>query len=94
MDRRAVARPVCLCIVALGANILIWPRLGRYGLADLHEVAVGISKEAADLAAPIMRRGEEGRAPRCQCRIGCLAVGNPQRHGVTDQIRVSRRPER
>src|SRR5262245_42732263 len=63
----------------------------RFGLdgAEIHEVADGISKEAADLAAPIMWRGEEGRAPGRQCCVGCAAVSNPQRHGVTDQIRVS-----
>ena len=40
-----------------------------------------------------MRRGEEDRAPGCQCRIGCTAVGDPQRHGVTDLIWVGRRCE-
>src|SRR5690348_7744032 len=64
------------------------PRLGGYCLADLHEMAVGIPQEAADFAAPIMRRGEEGRAPGRQRGIGCPAVSDPQGHGVTDLIRV------
>src|SRR5690242_4793059 len=34
------------------------------GLAELHQVAVRIAQEAADLRAPVMRLGEEDGAPR------------------------------
>src|SRR5262249_20680518 len=45
-------------------------------------------QEAADLGAPVVRRGEEGGAPRPQRLIGCLAVGHSRRNGVTDLIGV------
>ena len=64
-----------------------------FRLADLYQVAIWVSQEAANLGAPVMRRGEERGAPGPQRLIGCLAVSHTQRHRVTDPIGVSGRLE-
>ena len=56
-------------------------------------MAVWISQEAADLRAPVMRRGEEHGASGPQRLIGGLAVRHAQRHRVTDQVGVGGRLE-
>ena len=40
-----------------------------------------------------MRRSEESSAPQSQRLISRLAVGHPQRHGVTYPVRIIRRRE-
>src|SRR5690348_7241573 len=86
--RRSPRRPVqCLLespLMQLSAG---------FRLADLYQVAIRVSQEAADLGAPVMRRGEERGAPGPQRLIGCLAVSHTQRHRVTDPIGVSGRLE-
>ena len=67
--------------------------LAGFRLADLCQVAIGVSQEAADLGAPVMRRSEERGAPGPPRLIGCLAVSHAQRHRVTDPVGVSGRPD-
>jgi hypothetical protein len=50
------------------------PPSGACGLADLYQVAIGVAQKAADLRAPVIKRGEEGCAPGAECLIGRLAV--------------------
>ena len=69
------------------------PRSVTFCLAEFDKVAIGISQEAADLPAPVMRRGEKGRASCPQRLVGRLAVSDPQRERVTDLIRVRGRRE-
>ena len=79
-------------IPARAATILT-VALGAYRLAELYQVAVWVAQEAADLRAPVVRRGEERCAPRPQRLVRGLAVSHPQGHGVTDLIGVGGRPE-
>src|SRR5713101_5655271 len=56
-------------------------------------MAVGISQEAADFPALVVRRGKESPASPRQCIRGCTAVNDSERDGVTDLIQISGRPE-
>src|SRR5262249_62182431 len=42
----------------------LMPLSGACRLADLHQVAIGVAQKAADLRAPVARRGEENRSTR------------------------------
>ena len=82
-----------------GLRHRLTPRIGlglRAGLrlADLDEVSVRIAEEGADLPVGLDRLGQEGRAPVAQRRERRPAVGDPDRHRMTDDVRVGRRRER
>src|SRR3712207_4743621 len=63
------------------------------GLAYLEEVAVGVAEKAADLVAPIVRRGQELGATGSENLVRGTAIRDPDRHGVAYQRGVFGRDE-
>jgi hypothetical protein len=57
-------------------------------LADLQQVAVRVTEEAADLPVGLHERREEDRATHDERRMGGARIGNPDGHRVADPVRV------
>lgn len=66
----------------------------RGQLADLEEVAVGVTEEGPDLPAPVDGVGDEGGTPRPEQLVGSPAVVDPEDDLRTDAVRIGRRRER
>ena len=62
-------------------------------LADLQEMSVGISEEAADLATAVDGRCQEFGTARSQHVVGCLTVGDAHGQLMTDAVGVRWRSE-
>jgi hypothetical protein len=64
---------------------------GRHsGFAELDEMPVRVTEEAPDLPLRLHRRRKELRAEGPKRLVCRPAVGDPDRHGVADSVRIRR----